>query len=77
MRRDYQTTSPILWVATQFGRFLGDGYREIRGLIASNAPDNLKKVFTGSMAALVHPPFFTWFTGPVGTQNPGLGVVHA
>lgn len=53
MRRDYQTTSPLLWVATQFGRFLGDGYREIRGLIASNAPDNLKKVFTGSMAALI------------------------
>ena len=53
MRRDYQATSPLLWVATQFGRFLGDGYREIRGLIASNTPDNLRKVFTGSMAALV------------------------
>ncbi|HEU0142402.1 MAG TPA: AAA family ATPase [Bryobacteraceae bacterium] len=53
MRRDYQATSPLLWVATQFGRFLGDGYREIRGLIASNAPDNLKKAFTGSMAALI------------------------
>jgi transitional endoplasmic reticulum ATPase len=53
VRRDYQATSPLLWVATQFGRFLGDGYREIRGLIASNAPDNLKKAFTGSMAALV------------------------
>lgn len=53
MRRDYQATSPLLWVATQFGRFLGDGYQEIRGLVASNTPDNLKKVFTGSMAALV------------------------
>ena len=53
MRRDYQATSPLLWVATQFGRFLGDGYREIRGLIASNAPNNLKKAFTGSMAALI------------------------
>ncbi|MCC6367581.1 MAG: AAA family ATPase [Bryobacterales bacterium] len=53
MRRDYQATSPLLWVATQFGRFLGDGYREIRGLITSNAPDNLKKAFTGSMAALI------------------------
>lgn len=53
MRRDYQATSPLLWVATQFGRFLGDGYREIRGLIASNAPDKLKKAFTGSMAALI------------------------
>ena len=53
MRRDYQATSPLLWVATQFGRFLGDGYREIRGLIASIAPDNLKKAFTGSMAALI------------------------
>lgn len=52
MRRDYQATSPLLWVATQFGRFLGDGYREIRGLIASNAPDNLKRAFTGSIAAL-------------------------
>ncbi len=53
MRRDYQATSPLLWVATQFGRFLGDGYREIRGLIASNAPDNLKRAFTGSIAALI------------------------
>jgi len=53
VRRDYQATSPLLWVATQFGRFLGDGYREIRRLIASNAPDNLKRAFTGSMAALI------------------------
>jgi transitional endoplasmic reticulum ATPase len=40
-------------VATQFGRFLSDGYREIRALIASNTPHSLKKVFTGSLAALV------------------------
>ena len=53
MRPEYQATSPILWVATQLGRFLGDGYREIRALVASNTPDSLKKVFTGSLAALV------------------------
>jgi hypothetical protein len=44
--------SPILWVATQFGRFLGDGYREIRSLVTSNTPNSLKKAFTGSLAAL-------------------------
>ena len=47
MRRDYQATSPLLWVATRFGRFLGDGYREIRALIASNTPHNLKKALHG------------------------------
>ncbi|MBL0158802.1 MAG: AAA family ATPase [Bryobacterales bacterium] len=52
MRPDYQT-SPLLWLSGQLGRFLGDGYREIRGLIANNAPDKLKRVFTGSMAAVV------------------------
>ena len=45
--------SPLHWVATQFGRFFGDGYREIRALIASNTPHSLKKAFTGSLAALV------------------------
>jgi hypothetical protein len=45
--------SPLHWVATELGRFLGDGYREIRALIASNTPHSLKKVFTGSLAALV------------------------
>jgi hypothetical protein len=40
-------------VATQLGRFICDGYREIRALIASNTPHSLKKVFTGSLAALV------------------------
>ena len=29
--------SPLHWVATELGRFLGDGYREIRALIASNS----------------------------------------
>ena len=53
MRPEYQATSPLLWVATQLGQFLGDGYREIRALIASNTPHSLKKVFTGSLAALV------------------------
>ncbi|MEK7996880.1 MAG: hypothetical protein AAB403_24010, partial [Planctomycetota bacterium] len=45
--------SPLHWVATQLGRFLGDGYREIRALIASNTPHSLKKAFTGSLAGLV------------------------
>src|SRR2546427_8565560 len=45
--------SPLHWVATQFAQFLGDGYREIRALIASNTPHSLKKAFTGSLAALV------------------------
>src|SRR5260370_17896817 len=45
--------SPLHWVATQLGRFLGDGYRAIRALIASNTPHSLKKAFTGSLAALV------------------------
>src|SRR6266849_2772912 len=45
--------SPLHWVATQFGQFLGDGYREIRALIASNTPHSLKKAFTCSLAALV------------------------
>jgi hypothetical protein len=45
--------SPLHWVATQLGRFLGDGYREIRALIASNTPHSLKKAFTGSLAVLV------------------------
>jgi len=34
VRPDYQT-SPLLWLSGQLGRFLGDGYREIRGLIAN------------------------------------------
>ena len=53
MRSEHQATSPLLWVATQLGQFLSDGYREIRALIASNTPHSLKKVFTGSLAALV------------------------
>ena len=53
MRPEYPATSPLHWVATQLGQFLGDGYREIRALIASNTPHSLKKVFTGSLAALV------------------------
>jgi transitional endoplasmic reticulum ATPase len=40
-------------VASQLGRFICDGYREIRALLASNTPHSLKKVFTGSLAALV------------------------
>ena len=53
MRPERQATGPILWVITQLGQFLGDGYREIRGLISSNTPHNLKKVFTGSLLALI------------------------
>lgn len=53
MRPEYPAMSPLHWVATQFGRFFGDGYREIRVLIASNTPHSLKKAFTGSLAALV------------------------
>ena len=53
MRPEHHATSPLVWVATQLGRFLSDGYREIRALIASNTPHSLKKVFTGSLAALV------------------------
>lgn len=53
MRPERQATGPILWVVTQLGQFLGDGYREIRALISSNAPHSLKKVFTGSLLALI------------------------
>ena len=53
MRPEYPAMSPLHWVASELGRFLGDGYREIRALIASNTPHSLKKVFTGSLAALV------------------------
>jgi ATP-dependent 26S proteasome regulatory subunit len=53
LRPERQATGPILWVVTQLGQFLGDGYREIRGLISSNTPHNLKKVFTGSLLALI------------------------
>ena len=53
MRPERQATGPVPWVVTQLGQFLGDGYREIRGLISSNTPHNLKKVFTGSVLALI------------------------
>ena len=53
MRPGHHATSPLVWVATQLGRFICDGYREIHALIASNTPHSLKKVFTGSLAALV------------------------
>jgi transitional endoplasmic reticulum ATPase len=48
-----QATSPLLWAGAQLGHFLSDGYREIRSLISSNTPHSFKKVFTGSLAALV------------------------
>src|SRR5438445_9072898 len=53
LRSERQATSPLLWVATQLGHFLSDGYREIRALIASNTPRSFKKPFTSSLAALV------------------------
>jgi hypothetical protein len=53
LRPERQATGPVPWVVTQLGQFLGDGYREIRGLISSNTPHNLKKVFTGSVFALI------------------------
>lgn len=37
----------------QFREFLGDGYREIRGLVSSNAPPSLKKVFSSGSLALI------------------------
>ena len=53
MRPERQATGPIPWVVTQLGQFLGGGYREICALISSNTPHTLKKVFTGSLLALI------------------------
>ncbi len=57
MRPDREATSPILWVLlwvfTQFGLFLRDGYSEIRQLMSANTPRGVKKVLTGSLLALV------------------------
>jgi transitional endoplasmic reticulum ATPase len=57
LRPDREATSPflwvLLWVFTQFGRFLRDGYGEIRQLVSANTPHGLKRVFTGSLVALV------------------------
>lgn len=52
MRSEYPAMSPVLWIATQLGRFLSDGYREFRELLSSNTPDRLKRLFTGGLAAL-------------------------
>jgi transitional endoplasmic reticulum ATPase len=38
---------------TQLGHFLRDGYREIRALVSANTPHNLKKIFSGSLLALI------------------------
>jgi len=48
-----QATGPIPWVISQLGHFLGDGYSEIRALLSSNTPHNLKKLFSGSLLALI------------------------
>lgn len=53
MRPANQPMSPLLWAVQQLGRFLGDGYREIRNLLAANTPQTVRRVFTGSLAALV------------------------
>jgi AAA+ superfamily predicted ATPase len=57
LRPDREATSPILWVLlwvfTQFGRFLRDGYNEIRQLVSANTAHGVKKVFTGSLITLV------------------------
>ncbi|MCZ2078313.1 MAG: AAA family ATPase [Bryobacterales bacterium] len=48
-----QITGVIPWLIAQLGRFLVDGYREIRALLSSNAPQSLKRLFSGSLLALV------------------------
>ncbi len=53
MGPERQVTGPIPWVIAQFGHFLGDGYREVRALISKNSPHNLKKLFGGSLLALI------------------------
>ena len=53
MGSERQATGPIPWVISQLGHFLGDGYSEIRALISSNTPHNLKKLFSGSLMALI------------------------
>lgn len=45
--------SPLLWAVHQLGRFLRDGYGEIRVLLAANTPGSVKRKFTGSLAALL------------------------
>lgn len=52
MRPAYPAMSPLLWAAAQLGRFLRDGYGEIRALVASNTPHSVKKTFTGGLAGL-------------------------
>ncbi len=53
MRPEGQATGPIVWAVTQLGHFLRDGYREIRALVSANTPHNLKKIFSGSLLALI------------------------
>ncbi|MBM3775663.1 MAG: AAA family ATPase [Acidobacteria bacterium] len=42
-----------LWLIARLGRFLKAGYGEVRGLLASSTPNSVKKVFTGSLVALI------------------------
>lgn len=54
MRSERQAAGPVVWVVAQFRQFLADGYREIRGLVSSNAPPSLKRVFnTGALALIL------------------------
>ncbi len=53
MAAERQATGPIPWVFSQLGHFLGDGYSEMRALVSSNTPHNLKKLFSGSLVALI------------------------
>ena len=53
MGSERQATGPIPWVLSHLGHFLGDGYNEIRILLSSNTPHNIKKLFSGSLLALI------------------------
>ena len=53
MGSERQAKGPIPWVLSQLGHFLGDGYSEIRALISLNTPHNVKKLFSGSLLALI------------------------
>jgi len=48
-----QAKGPIPWVLSQLGHFLGDRYSEIRALLSSNTPHNIKKLFSGSLPAVI------------------------
>ena len=53
MRSERQAAGPVVWVVAQFRQLLGDGYREIRALVSSNAPPALKRAFDTGVVALI------------------------